>query len=230
MKYLGSSKIKTLIFLLLILSVILFLSYLYTSGALNVGKITVSNEKGDNINDITDKLKMFVIDKNIVDINDNAFNTIFTENFREYKFLYSEKKLNKSINVVVKKRKPVLYLKSINGYFLVDDEGFIYDNYNQNGNYYLEVDRSYNIGEYLPDDLQKIKFYNRINSHIIYKQDQLYILLGNGIKMILPIPSTRESADLKIDLLQKLVQQYTINGDGVEMVDLRFSKPVIKYK
>ena len=68
--------------------------------------------------------------------------------------------------------------------------------------------------------------YSTLDAKVIVG-NEISITFEDGSKVILP---EDQNAEIILDILKKIRQKYTIENRAIELIDLRYSKPIIKFK
>lgn len=177
------------------------------------------------------KVNGLVLGKNIISLSPQKTEELIKEELSGIDQVKIEKKLPDKLIVYLTKRKPIAVVEVNSDYYQVDYQGIILAKLDQ------------------PTDLPLIVCSNRqFESPVILSSlDFLYQLLISGIEARrLEITDSREltvflktgpkvliSLDKNIkeqvDSLQLILERAKIEGKQIELIDLRFDKPVISY-
>lgn len=133
----------------------------------------------------------------------------------------------------VTKREEKYLVQAQNGVFNVDGEGMVLGAATEaspSEGFDVIYDRSLEVGQKVQDlSLQAAFTYSEVSKNIKVENDQLNLSLDNGSKVILPQNTAVSKVNEFYTMLQKIIQKYTIDNRPIEYIDLRFTKPVIKY-
>lgn len=153
---------------------------------------------------------------------------IILKNAPNYKLVNIENSL-RGKELVFEKRNYFCTIQHNTGKVDIDREGIIYKSTDNNDPKVI-VNNNLSLGETVNEAVLSACYFDTVKKQIHVANNEIYIYLDNGIKIILPGNNLGGATEQTNDLLQKIVQKYTVNGNGIEFIDLRFSKPVIKYK
>lgn len=236
------------IILPIVTSLFLLVGYLiFRSPVLLIKSVLVKLDKVNCVSENQIKEQVNIIGKNFFLFNSTQIEYFLKQKFSCVKNVQVYRRFPSSVELFVSGRIPVasiLEFKNMDSSssaslatqsaqmatdsakFLVDDEGvpFNYsnDNLNLQSIYADEVNQNY---------LQKtVMVINKFKSfHLDIKQvkiigEDLYLDVGFGIVMPL-----RGQIEQKVAALQLILDQAKIGEEKIEMIDLRFDKPVVKY-
>lgn len=94
----------------------------------------------------------------------------------------------------------------------------------------IQYDKELTVGQTISDHVLKAALlYSTLKQNITVQNNEITIQMKEGGKIILPLNKAVSEVTETVELLQKVLQKYTIEGKAIELIDLRFSKPVVKY-
>lgn len=137
------------------------------------------------------------------------------------------------ISLTVNERPKQYLIIAQNGLFSVDDEGMVLGSEanTEAAENEVKYDKSLTIGEKIEDPVLKSALeYSTIDENVEVVEDEIIVNLNEGGKVILPQNGAVENVNELSSLLQKIIQKYTIERRNIDLIDLRFDKPVIKYR
>ncbi len=159
------------------------------------------------------------------------------------KILIISKKFPSTIKIYYSLDSPVIALKVSEGFFLLTENGKIYQKQKDNSDklpeihYYQSLGyRNYNAGDPIElDDIRLALHFLRKIGDFGYKPNSIDI---NGVNMIrcnlednsVIIFSTEKERNLQDYQFETLVRQFKIEGKNFQSMDFRFEKPIIKLK
>lgn len=137
------------------------------------------------------------------------------------------------LEVTLKERLVTYVISAPNGFFSVDNNGFVSKGLDKGQKYsrnYLEYDKDLTPGETINDAVLLTAFlYAQLDLDVNVTQSRIQLDLPSGGNVILPADTDYQKAREIASVLQKVLQKYTIEGKSIELIDLRFSKPIVKY-
>jgi cell division septal protein FtsQ len=221
---------NSLIFVLIVGAAVWFL---LNSSLLNVKDIKItgidkvgSAETHDFISDSFEGTKIYSVEKGVL-------TSAINEKFPNLKLNEIKYKFPNTYEVNMSEREEKYVIQAANGTFIADDEGFVLGAATEaspSADFDVIYDRSLEVGKKIEDaSLRAALIYSDLNQTIKVENGQIQFNLENGGKIILPESSAVSKVSEFFTLLQKIIQKYTIENKQVEFIDLRFSKPVIKY-
>ncbi len=188
--------------------------------------------------DLWFKVNGLVLGKNLVLLSPLETEQLIKDELPGINQVKIEKKLPDKLIVHLTKRKPIAVVEADNDYYQVDYQGIILDKLDQPTNLPLIASGEFSV---TADNYQ-------LESPLILSSlDFLYQLLTKDIEARrVEITSSREltvtlkigpkilislDKDLKkqVDSLQLILERAKIEGKQIELIDLRFDKPVITY-
>ncbi len=227
MKLLNIFKKRKFIFILVSLFVAIFLIlflYVFRVNSLEV----VSNSAEANADFITAKeslqtkyigQSMFFVDN--IDVSAYLSSFVFS-----HKLSHIVKTYPSHISVVVEPRQPKYIIKAPNGLFTIDADYYVIES-TEEGNAQIEYQSDLLVRRHIEDQklIAGLK-YSTLDAKVIVG-NEISITFEDGSKVILP---EDQNAEIILDILKKIRQKYTIENRAIELIDLRYSKPIIKFK
>ncbi|MDQ5981396.1 MAG: hypothetical protein QG570_143 [Patescibacteria group bacterium] len=229
MKLLNIFKKRKVLLSLLTVFVVIFLIlflYVFRVGSLEV----VSNSDVADSDFITAKealqneyigQSMFFVDN--IDVSAYLASFVFS-----HKLSHIVKTYPSHISVVVEPRKPKYLVKAPNGLFNLDSDYYVIESTeDQTGIIQIEYQSDLLVRRHIEDKklIAGLK-YSTLDAKVIVG-NEISITFEDGSKVILP---EEQDAEQILDILKKIRQKYTIENRAIELIDLRYSKPIIKFK
>ena len=232
MKSSKSSKISRLLRLLLGLVIIgaASLVFVLKSPFFDVKELNI-----EGISDLESAVANNAIWKNIdgkkiFNINQKYISDVIERSSPEYKVTSYSYTFPNKIHLTLGKREAKYIIQASNGFFSADAEGFIIEKLSTSKYSNVIYDKSIETGKKVSDLYLKAALsYANLNQIINVSDNKITITLKNGGTVILPVDSAVKNISELSKTLQKIIQKYTIEGRELELIDLRFSKPLVKY-
>jgi hypothetical protein len=209
----------------------LFFLSIFHKNIFKLDKVVFSQEISNyNNKSIEVKIREYSFNKNYYMIETDSLRNFIQEEYPEINVLKVIRKPLFSFFVELEDKTPYMYIKTSDGVYVMDEMARVYRKINKND--IVENVLVYNTGISIGDKLDYRIIYLKpvisLNNETFFKNDHISFILDNGYSILMPITSGFAETDEKLSLLHKIIQSYTIKGDGEKFVDLRFSKPVIK--
>ncbi|PIR42314.1 hypothetical protein CO058_00950 [candidate division WWE3 bacterium CG_4_9_14_0_2_um_filter_35_11] len=168
----------------------------------------------------------------IFDINDSDIKVFVEDSFPSYAFKRKIYIFPSKLLIEVESRNEIYTISDSNGsIFSIDSQGYVFKVANEDSKVDVRYDKPIEIGNYLNEALIKAAFlYVFDEGEVIISGNEISMNLDSGGKVILPKNVDKSDISRINETLQKIVQKYTIENRGIEYIDMRFSKPVIKFK
>ncbi|OGC51346.1 hypothetical protein A2982_01145 [candidate division WWE3 bacterium RIFCSPLOWO2_01_FULL_39_13] len=163
----------------------------------------------------------------------DSLEKIVNENIPQFRLVSYSITFPSKINLVFEKRDPEYAVKAANGVYELDGRGFVLgESYAiRDDEINVFYDKRLNLGTKIDDaNLNAGLIYSKLGQKVVIEGDKIKIKLDGGGEAILPEKNTKETANELLIVLQKILQKYTIEGRSIDLLDLRYSKPVVKYK
>lgn len=223
--------LKWLVFLLLL---IVGGIYLFNSSLVNVGDIEVRGISDDQVSKVYESMIFGLKDEKIYGVEQGALTNLINEQFPYLKLNDIEYQFPNNLVLDMSERTEKYKFVSDNKVYVADEEGFVLgevDESTTSADLNLIYDKTVEVGQKVQDaTFQAGLIYSELNQKVKIENDEIKLELDNGGKVILPANDAVSRANEVYSLLQKLVRKYTIDTRQIDFIDLRFSKPVIKYK
>ena len=226
-----SRKKKTLFWLLILLIVVAFSTF-FVSKFLKITEFEIAGISEVTAAPLYSGLVQTFQNQSIFSFSDDAFAVYFSEDFPEYEFIGYRYILPNKVVIQVKNRKKAHTVSDVNGdVFSVDETGYVFFMNESDVKANVYYDKPIYIADYVNDTILVDAFlYSEVGSDVVVKGEEMSINLDSGGKVILPKNVDKKRVNEISDVLQKILQKYRIEGTGIEFIDMRFSKPVIKFK
>jgi len=229
------SKSKFIIFFLLILT-----SFFISLFFFKIQKIDF-NTKSKGFNFLGKEL---MIGKNLLFLNTYQLSKDISELNPKVIHLKIYKIYPNSVSITYKLDKPIAVIKANEGYLFLSGQGKILErskNIEKSSklsqiNYYQKFDYLTNTTgsiidfvdvKYSLSVLTKLKKYkNEVLSIDISRPSMIRFNLGDSVVIF----TSEKPIDEQINKLEKIILQFKVEGNNFSLLDLRFDKPVLKYK
>lgn len=184
------------------------------------------------------KVNGLVLGKNIISLSPQKTEELIKEELPGIDQVKIEKKLPDKLIVYLTKRKPIAVVEVNSDYYQVDYQGIILAKLDQPTDLPLivcnEVSVSANNRQFeSPVILSSLDFlYQLLISGIearrleITDSRELTVFLKTGPKVLISLDKNIKE---QVDSLQLILERAKIEGKQIELIDLRFDKPVISY-
>jgi hypothetical protein len=201
---------------------------------LNVGDIDINGIKDAGVAaEAYNYLIAPIKNQKITGVEKGYLTNLINEKFPNLKLDDIKYKFPNKYELDMSEREKKYNIQAANGSFTADKDGFVVSEAQEASpsiNFDIIYDKSLKVGEKVQDaTLQAALLYSNVNQTIKIENDQVTVELQNGGKVILPKNPTTSKANELYSQLQKIIQKYTIDNRQIDFIDLRFSKPVIKY-
>ena len=229
------SKSKFIIFLFIILALFFISSFFF-----KIQKIDFKTESKDS-NFLGKEL---IIGKNLLFLNIEKLSKNLSDLNPEIVQLNIKKIFPNRIVILYNLDNPIAVIKANEGYLFLSDKGKILRkrknidkkskltqiNYYQNFDYLSSTTGSvidFRDVKYSLSVLTKLKKYkNEVLSIDITRPSMIRFNLGDSIVIF----TSEKPIDEQINKLEKIILQVKVEGNNFSLLDLRFDKPVLKYK
>ena len=211
-----------------------FLYYVFfLTAGFNVKEVALTGLVEADVSRITDTFNEKLVGKKIFLIRKTLIEDFINTNVSDYKFSKLTRIYPGKLIIEVQKRNASVVVKAPNGTYIVDKENFVMGSTNSFIGYTvnIEYDKPLTIGETLSDQVLIGSFKYSGSYGVVYIENGLIsIKLNEGGIVILPADIAESQIENLSITLQKIIQKYTIENKEIDTIDLRFSKPLIKYK
>jgi|LakMenEpi03Aug12_release.lakeMendotaPanAssembly.Ray.scaffolds.fasta_scaffold01822_16 cell division septal protein FtsQ len=222
-------------YILFLISSILIFSYyvIFISSLFNVTDVSSKGLIEADVVRMNENFSQKLLGKKIFFVRDALIQEFASSIAPDYKFIKVSKVYPGKIIIELEKREAAVVVKAANGSFIIDKKNFVMGAINSFVGYEINVeyDKDLAVGKHI-EDQNLINAFKYAGSYGIVKVENNLISVGlnEGGKVLLPEKiDTSEIENLSITL-QKIIQKYRIENKEVDTIDLRFSKPLIKYK
>lgn len=227
-----NSKAIYIVFGLLI-SLLFVYYFLFISSSLDIKEVSANGLIEADVSRInaafTEKLK----GKKIFLVRDTLMEDFININMPDYKFVKITKIYPGKVIIDMQKRDAQLVVKASNGTFLIDNANFVMGSISSFVGYTtgVEYDKNLELGQPLTDRVLISSFkYAGSYGTVHVSNNVISVDLNGGGKVLLPSDLDEAKVEDVSITLQKIIQKYTIENKEISTIDLRFSKPLIKYK
>ncbi len=222
----------TLPLILLSLVILGIYYFIFISSFFSVKEISMHGIQSEELIKVSQSFNDKIKGSKIFYIDEISINEFLKGNYPSYKLVKLEKIWPGKITVDLEKRSAAYIVQASNGSFIIDRENYVMDTVDAYLGYEIQVkyDKNLNLGEHLEDQSLAAAFAYVYKDVIVNVQNsEIYIDLSNGGKVLLPKDHSISNYEEMSKILQKIMQKYTIENKDIETIDLRFSKPLIKY-
>lgn len=207
--------------------------FIYNSSVLKVNDIKISGIDDAYASEVYTQVLNSVKDESIYSIKEGYITDLINEKYPNLKLNEITYSFPNNFEINLSKRDETYNVQATNGVFKLDSEGFVLGETDEStSSMELDViyDKTLEVGKKIEDaSLQAGLIYSDLNQRIKIENDQVEFNLDNGGKVILPQNTAISRVNNFYNILQKIIQKYSIDNRQIEFIDLRFEKPVIKY-
>ncbi len=213
--------------------------FLLNSSLLDVQDIEITGIDQTRASETHDYISNSLKNQKIYSVERGYLTSAINEKFPDLKLNEIKYEFPNKYEVSMSEREKKYLIQASNGTFIADDEGFVLGvateaadvaEASPSVDFDVIYDRSLEVGKKIEDaSLRAALIYSDLNQNIKVENGQIQLGLENGGKIILPENKAVSKVSEFFTLLQKIIQKYTIENRQIEFIDLRFSKPVIKY-
>lgn len=151
-------------------------------------------------------------------------------NFLLYDIVSTKKQYPSSLFINLKKKESKYFIKADKVCYSVSDDFVVINisDCNNNEKVLVEYDRNLELLKKIQDAklVLALNFYD-LKEKVVIKDNTIMMILPSDIKVFLP--DNINDVNLKMNVVKNIVKTYTVNNSGIESIDLRFTKPVIRY-
>lgn len=234
LKAIKKRKNKVFALFVLVCGVVLSVYYiLFHSFFFDIEEVELSTDVSEiGIVRLHNILNEKVIHKNIFQVRFSYIEKVVNEEAPQFKVISLARLLPNKIFLKLKERKNKYLVRAKNGYFVLDGVGFIIESgiSGEEKKIDIDYDMILNRGVSANSVLKVAMLYAGSGQRVIVRDGEIMLRLDNGGTVLLPSMSDGESIFKTLSVLKKIIQKYTIEDRELELIDLRYSKPVIKFK
>ena len=227
----GSKKYYLVWILFLVVSVLYY--FLFITSFFNITEVSSKGLIGVDFSRMNDMFSEKLKGNKIFLMHEKLLEDFINNNAPDYKFVRLSKIYPGKIIIELEKRDASVIVKAANGSFIIDKANFVMGSINSFVGYEvnIEYDKPIEIGKQLEDQSLIASFkYAGSYGVVFVENNTISIRLNNGGRVLLPEDIEESSVESLSITLQKIIQKYTIENKEIDIVDLRFSKQLIKYK
>lgn len=225
------SGMVRLIVMLVLVGIIVY--FIYNSSFLKVNSIKISGVDQASANEVSDYILETFHNKKVYSVKEGYVTGLINQKFPNLKLDEVKYNFPNNFELNFSERNETYQVQASNGVFKVDNEGFVLgeaEEASPSAGFDVIYDKSLEVGKKIEDaSLQAGLVYSELNQRIKIENDQIEFSLDDGGKVILPQNTAVAKVTDFYNILQKIIQKYTIDNRQIEFIDLRFQKPVIKY-
>ena len=217
--------------------VIIFISYYYTQVRIVSVKSSKSEQK-DLVNMFANDLSKELVGSNIL-FFDNHSLTIEKDGVPiTFSIDHVEKIYPNKLKVYVSMDSETLKIRKGQDIFYISEDGLVVSESNSSDDTTMipEVDFNVEVGSIINKSVFKVikvlipSLDSEAIRSIVVKNNVVQIMYVDGYTVYFPILCDEDMLSEKLMLLKKILQQYTIDSRGIDTIDLRYSKPIIRFK
>jgi cell division septal protein FtsQ len=227
-----NNKITYIVFGLL--TTVLFVYYfLFISSSLDIKEVSAKGLVEADVSRINAAFSEKLKGKKIFLVRNSLMEDFVNINMPDYKFVEMTKIYPGKVIISMLKRDAQLVVKAANGTFLIDKANFVMGSTSSFVGYTtgVEYDKNLELGQPINDRVLISAFkYAGSYGTVHVSSDIISVDLNGGGKVLLPSDLDEAKVEDVSITLQKIIQKYTIENKEINTIDLRFSKPLIKYK
>jgi len=186
----------------------------------------------EEIGNVVSGYNIFLFNKSYILINSNNRDLKFTITKYEKKYpktlvLYIEPSAKSSVKV-----------RSDGFLFVINKDGMVLykEDNNLRKKIFANFNKKFSVGDLIDVSvITTLKSLSESDQYTNFKkidvnEKYVKILYKEGFIVLFPILNDENMISDKLMLLKKIVQQYTIDSRSIDTIDIRYSKPVIKFK
>lgn len=217
-------------FAILLIAVTLIGIFVFKSGFFDIKELEFKGDKSNlEYANIYANITANFSDSKIFQVDTADFSQFVSSIDPRYKVVDLQKIFPNKLVLSIEERLEKYTVDASNGKFVVDQEGYVLGETDSKG--HVSYDGELQTGEYIGDALlESALYYTGLGEMVIIDGENIKIELPNGGSVLLPKKNTVEDTKEIVIQLQKIIQKYTIERIGIDTLDLRFSKPIIKFK
>lgn len=226
------SVIKRIIFAFLTLSLVIGTTYgLYSFFKIN--EILVISESISNSSDvlkITEDVNQSFKGRNIFMVDSKDIQSFISRNTGLYKVSDFIKTYPSKIEFKISLIDSKFLVKASNGVYSISGDFLVIEKLDDNANTHITYDYSLQLGQLITDNnLISGMRYSELQDSKVSVSTRVSLKVGNDVEVILPSGDDSDPEQV-LNLLKKILQKYSIDNRELEIIDLRYSEPLIKFK
>ena len=170
--------------------------------------------------------------KSVFEVSDSGLKEFIEKEVFGFEFIKKAYIFPNTLLIFVSQRSEVYIISDSNGaIFSIDSSGYVFKIAKDDAKIDIVYDSPINLGDHLDTELIRSAFlYVSSDGKVMISGNEISINLDNGGKVILPKNVDKLDISRVNEILQKIIQKYRIENRGIEFIDMRFSKPVVKFK
>lgn len=227
-----TKKVSRFLFLFIFISILCIVVVFLTRKFFKITEIEIDGANKLEVVEIYDIVSAKYIGKSIFEIDEFEVRSFVEDSAFSLKFVDESYIFPNKLLIVVEPRSEVYTIVDISGsVFSLDASGYVFKVAEIGSVSDIRYNKPIEIGRYIDDPLVMNAFrYVQDDREVLIDGNEISLKLKTGSTVFLP-KNVDESDILQInETLQKIIQKYTIENRGIEFIDMRFSKPVIKFK
>ena len=219
-------------FILIFLIILAVGIFIGIKNLVKISEIEVKGIADSDIVNVYDSLSGEYKNDSYFDIKDADIKKYIEDSFPRYEFTKSAFIFPSKLVIDLKSREKTYTIADSDGLlFNIDSNGFVIGSSEDSTQVDLRYDKKVEVGKLLDDKVLISAFlYVDGKSEVNIQNNEISIKLDGGGKVILPKSADKSDISKISETLQKIIQKYRIENRGIEFIDMRFSKPVIKFK
>jgi len=226
-----SSKRKKY-FIIIFFALLFSLAFIFIKDFVRISELEVRGVLDTDIVNVSDLVSTEYKNKSYFDIDDSDIKKFIENSFPRYVFTKVVFIFPGKLVIDLKLREENYIIADFEGrLYSIDSNGFVFGVAFGNLKVDIRYDKNLEVGKTLNDEILKSALlYVDGKNEVVIQNDEISIKLDNGGKVILPTNADKSNILEISETLQKIIQKYRIENRGIEFIDMRFSKPVIKFK
>ncbi len=222
------------------LAILVGLAYLFIySGFFNVKNINiVGADKFVSSLDLREVASANIMDKNIFTLKKFELEKKLKDNFLGADAIELEKKIPRTIKVIVKERVPIaIVYKNEENQFLVDKEGYVLGYVSAENNELPRINYQKEISVGLFIDKNIVPVYQELTellsaedikvSSVSFQPDYVSFYLDRGENVLIGLMKNKLEA---VKALSALMKQAKVENKDIQKIDLRYDKVIVLFK
>lgn len=207
-------------------------AFMFIKNLVKISEIEVKGTSDSDIVNVYDSLSNEYKNDSYFDIKDADIKKYIEDSFPRYEFTKSVFIFPSKLVIDLKSREKTYTISDSDGLlFNIDSNGFAIGISEDNTQVDIRYDKKVEVGKLLDDKVLMSAFlYVDGKNEVNIQNDEISIKLDDGGKVLLPKSADKSDIPKISETLQKIIQKYRIENRGIEFIDMRFSKPVIKFK
>lgn len=198
-----------------------------------INEILVLSESISNSSDvlkITDEVNQSFRGKSIFMVDAKDIQSFISRNTGLYRVSDFAKTYPSKIEFKISLIGAKYFVKASNGVYSISPEFLVLEKLDDSRETNLNYDFSLQLGQQITDNnLISGMRYSELQDSNVTVSTQISLSVGDNVQVILP--SDKDSSPEQVlNLLKKILQKYSIDNRELEIIDLRYSEPLIKFK